>query len=658
LLNHIPGKEQPFLDAVSRHWKIAFLLALGFFHVILTLTILPAHLSIDEAIYHMMARDFPARGLEVFTGYPEYSSREMLHQFMRVYSGRTFSQYPYLFPVLTTPWYFLFGFYGLFLINSLAFAGVVLLVYLLARDLFGDSDLAANSCLVFVLGTYAWEYSQAAWPHMTALLFTTTAFYLAVRSYTSENTAHRLWLAVAAGLVAGFAPGIRLDAILVLGAILMIFLLSRPWRPRETVAVIVGSLPGFALLSWTNSIKFGTFNPLSYGTPIDGYVPTVPWVLAGAGLLGFILLWILTRTPVSRFLKQHWAYALGGVFMAAALALVIPHTRTMVGQISMGMLMMVVDLRFRDPGIIEQALRTTSSGAIVYIFGLKKSLIQSLPYLTALWIPAFRIFRGSSETRSLLMLFALPILLSAFFGFTRDHGGLCLNLRFFLAALPFTSILTAFALREISTEWSVPTGPMVWISAIGLGAAVFFLFVGRNVMDVEGLELPLLNLPLVLAGTLLILVVGGDLLKGSLGSFVRHTAFVILAISLTWASLTAFFYDYPLHSRQRAMNYEMGEKVLPLVPDDAVFFTAPFVDPFLKLVEKPRLRIGFPGRDRFADFPNIVEFYLKSHKRVFAAFPEGFWNELTRGPLSQFSINPLLSMPGCIVAEITRSTAD
>jgi len=35
----------------------------GFLHVAFTLSVTPAHLSIDEAIYHMIVRDFPSNGL-------------------------------------------------------------------------------------------------------------------------------------------------------------------------------------------------------------------------------------------------------------------------------------------------------------------------------------------------------------------------------------------------------------------------------------------------------------------------------------------------------------------------------------------------------------------------------------------------------------------
>jgi hypothetical protein len=281
--------------------------------------------------------------------------------------------------------------------------------------------------------------------------------------------------------------------------------------------------------------------------------------------------------------------------------------------------------------------------------------VQSLPYLGVLWVPIAAVFRGSKDASSLLMLFLLPAMVVAFFAYSRDHGGLCLNLRFFLVALPFTSILTAYALRDVRRTWKVPSSAIVWLSAAGLGGAIFFLLVGRRPPDIQLLEFPLLDLPLILAAVLLVLTMAGGFLKGAAASVVRHVAFALVAVCLSWAGLTAFFYDYPLHARQRAINYDLGAKILDVVPNDSVFFTAPFVDPFLRIVEKNRVRVAFPARDKFADFPKIVAFYLKSETRVFAAFPQQFWEELLRGPIANYRVEPVLSIPGCIVAEITLS---
>jgi hypothetical protein len=115
----------------------------------------------------------------------------------------------------------------------------------------------------------------------------------------------------------------------------------------------------------------------------------------------------------------------------------------------------------------------------------------------------------------------------------------------------------------------------------------------------------------------------------------------------------AFSYDYPRHREQRAKNYSIGGQALQIVPPDSVFFTAPYIDPFLRLIEQDRVRIALPAQDNFADFPKIVEFYLNKGKRVFAIFPNRFWTTLKEGPLAPYRITPVMRFPGSHMAEIS-----
>ncbi len=561
-------------------------------------------------------------------------------------SADRFPQYPYLFPVLTLPFYRLAGFYGLFLFNALAFVGLVALVFAIAFKLFRDRNLALNSCLILILATYAWEYSQAAWPHATAAFFVTAAFYLAVRAYFADTLGPRLLFALAAGLTSGFAPGIRMDAFLVLPCLLLPFLFARPWRPLETVVILAGTLPGIAVLSVTNYIKFGVLSPFSYGTGFGGHTPSVPIglmlllvaVLAGA--------WVLSRSPVVELMKSRKILVIGLAIALAVAAALIPATRALIVKVLSGAYMMIVDLRIHDMNIREPSLERTPGGALVYIGGLKKSLLQSLPYLVALVIPLFALRRRNADSPGLAMLFLMPVATAGFFAYGRDHGGLCLNLRFFLAVLPFTSILAAYAIRDLQQSWGTHIS-MVAATVVAILTAVgFFLLTSELPKSLNDLEFPLLGLPLLMAGFLLVLLIAGELIKVEGVRLLRTTAWVLLIAAMVWSGLVALFYDYPQHRKQRVINYEIGEKVLPLIPPDSMFFTAPFIDPFMRLIEKDRVRIGFPGQDKFEDFPKLVEFHLKAGRRVFAAFPVALWDRLEVGPLRFLRCIPYPSLPG------------
>jgi hypothetical protein len=647
------GGRQPFAIRI----KIVLLGLLLSAHILISLLVtFPGYLSIDESLYHMMSKSYAATGgLEVWTGYREFPSWELSHEYIRVHFGRPVSQYPYLFPVITLPFYHLAGLHGLFLFNSFAFVALVALVFAMAYKLFRDKNLALNSCLILILATYAWEYSQAAWPHATSALFVTAAFYLAVSAYFAETLRSRIFFALTAGFVGGFAPGIRMDAFLVLPCLLLPFLFARPWRPLETAMVLAGTLPGIGVLAVTNYIKFGVLSPFSYGTSFGGHTPSVPLDLVA--LLGGLLAgaWVLTRSPVVERMKKRKILVIGLAIALVAAAALIPVTQNMIVKVLNGAYMMIVDLRIHDINVKEPALERTPGGALVYIGGLKKSLLQSLPYLAALVIPLLALRRRNADFPALAMLFLVPVATAGFFAYGRDHGGLCLNLRFFIAVLPFTSILVAYAIRDMHERWGTHIGAPIWTVVAIFTAGAFFLLTMEFPASLSDLEFPLLGLPLLIAGFLFALLIAGELIKAEGVRLLQTGAYVFLIVAMLWSGLVAFFYDYPLHSRQRVTNYQVGEKLLPLIPPDSMFFTAPYIDPFMRLIEKDRVRIGLPGQDQFKDFPNLVEFHLKAGRRVFAAFPITFWEQLKAGPLKSYTISPILMFPGSFVGEISES---
>ena len=94
------------------------------------------HLSVDEGVYHMMAQSFSTTGgLSVWNGYQEFASPELVLPVLRVHEGLLFPAYPYLFPVLAAPFYWLAGYQGLFIFNALACLGVVALTFVITQKL-------------------------------------------------------------------------------------------------------------------------------------------------------------------------------------------------------------------------------------------------------------------------------------------------------------------------------------------------------------------------------------------------------------------------------------------------------------------------------------------------------------------------------------------
>ena len=86
---------------------------------------------------------------------------------------------------------------------------------------------------------------------------------------------------------------------------------------------------------------------------------------------------------------------------------------------------------------------------------------------------------------------------------------------------------------------------------------------------------------------------------------------------------------------------------------DSIFFTAPYVDPFMRLIEKEHVRMAFPGFDGFKDFPRLLNFQIQTGRRTFAVFPNVVWKQLRAGPLVPYNVTPLIVFPGSLLGEIT-----
>lgn len=149
----------------------------------------PGHLGIDEIVYDLMTRSLYAAGsLDVLNGYRDFASGGFVFPTTFVHDGRLVSQYPAFHSVLALPFYAAAGYRGLFVLNGLAFCGVVWLCYLIAQRIFANRSLSLTACLIFILATYAWDYAQAAWPHSLATLFVAASVYLALLAGQSRGT--------------------------------------------------------------------------------------------------------------------------------------------------------------------------------------------------------------------------------------------------------------------------------------------------------------------------------------------------------------------------------------------------------------------------------------------------------------------------------------
>ncbi len=629
------------------------------FHIVFSLFLNPSgHFSGDEGVYHLMARSFSTTGtLDVWNGFQEFPSPELALWNIRGNEGHLVPPYPYLYPVLAFPFYKLAGLRGLFILNAIAFLGVIWLCYLLARKLFQDRDMAQKACSIFILATYAWEYSQGVWPHALTILFTTGAVYLALEAIHETNSGRSSALAFGAGLAAGFGAGVRLDAILVFPALALPFLFARPSRPIQLLATCVGILPGLIILAITNHLKFGVVSPFSYGSaggPTAGLTPYLP--LLEMGTSAVVGLWALTRIPDSK-LPRNSKIAIAVIVVLLGSFFFAP-LQQFISRLFLGAYQLTVDLRAGNISFVGWGSHTrTADGAIVYFDTLKKSLLQSCPYLTVLLLPLVNIKNQKEAPIGLGCLYLVLLIYIGTFSFFAWHGGLSFNMRYFLPILPFTSILTAYAWKELTCKLNRD-----WIKSSTIGGFIiyivflsFLLFSIKYHLEIQKQEGFYLTLPLLLALSLFFMTTIYLAMGKKGGNVARGITTILLVTSLVWSGLVAFCYDFPRVFAIRSTFAKVSQEVFPVVAPDSILF-ADFPDPLLGLFEKDRLRLAVPSYDNFKDFRPLIDFHLDAGRSVYASFSPETWQLLhARGLLKSLEVLPILKHRYGQLAQIIKS---
>lgn len=577
------------------------------------------HLNVDEGVYHLMVRDFAASGeFWLRNGYEEFPSAELAFPITPSHDGRLVSQYPLLYPILAAPLYALMGYKALFLINASALVGALWLTVWLARSLFPDKSIGAVAGVIFALSTYAWDYALAAMPHALSVLCVLAAVSFAVLALHRLEQRVSLLYALAAGLVVGLSVGIRLDTVFVLAALIAPFLFRVPWRPLHALAIVLGLLPGLFLMATLNEVRFNQFNPLSYGPGKAGNVASLlPYLaLAAVGTSALAAIWFATRPRFQPLLRDNrrllmWLLvALGGV------VILVPQVSALTWRLLDGVFQLVVDFRVRDPGWQEPGLSRAPGGGMVYLGGLKKSLLQSCPYLVSLAIPAWMLWRGPRSRPAIAMLFLVPLSYIGVYGFFAWHGGQGLNLRYFLPTLPFLAILTAYAWRELTdgftNQWDR------WFAIVGLAIlAVYAVVALPRRLELSEQETLYLSFPLVLSALLLGLVLLHIAGVSARIHALKKLTVLVLCAALFWPRIVTFAYDLPASYRKREVRAEFAQTLASAMAEDSLIFVSS-AGPFFGLFEHPGVRIATPSRDDFEDFEAIARYHMAADRAVYA----------------------------------------
>lgn len=584
----------------------------------------PGPLSVDEVTYLLSMRSLAmGNGIEIWNGFEELASPELAPAWIKVVNGRLVSQYPDFFALGVLPFYQLFGFKGLFLANTLAFLGVVTLTWSLAKNHFGVA--VARLSLALLLGsTFAVEYAVSAWPHMISALCVLSVLVLLDPSQTESSPRVRTAKAFLAGLIGGYGLGVRFDVAFGLAGISCALLLIRPPRWREVASMCVGLVPGLLGLALLNAAKFGQFTPFTYGPKYYGpgsssVRSSTDWVwLTIFALLATLLSLGSTRLRPAMASKNgvRWAIAM----IVAMSALFVPQTRSALRDLSKGSAELVVDMRARDIDRVDPASMRTSKGAVVYFGSLKKAFLQSCPWLPLAWL-GLRQGRKTQNHRLLAVLLSVPVAFVLPYSFFAWDGGLALNQRYFIPALPMLAILGGLGLANLSPSF----GTKLTHSVAGVGVAALLLYAAlqwleRTRVSTEGL---LLTMPLVLSGAL-VLAIG-------LG---RHRFASAMAIwSCGMAAVSCLGYDLPRTLEFRSFHARIGAAATRAINEDALIFSEPAELAATAVNGAARIRLANPSKDAYRSFRELIDFHLSRGHTVLLALDRRRLDQLQKSDL-------------------------
>lgn len=615
--------------------KVVVLLValIGHFYITFDVTA-PGRLNGDEGVYHRMIETFVRDGeLTFWNGLEELPSRELRPYATKVLNERLVPQYPHIFVFLAAPLYLVMGIKALYVISAVSFIGSILLTFLFAQKVFRDKDLAINTCLILVFATFYWEYSQAAWPHALTVFLAVGAVYTCYLALDETRLQFSSLFAVLSGVLLGLGIGSRLDVVFIVPTLIMLVLMNHERWLRTAILVLLGLAPSLLLLAWTNDIKFGTWNPFSYGPQEwDGSVTRIQayWTMAALGLMAIVALWAATRSSVQAWISEHMRLSIVLLVLILAVALLVPPMRALILKLADGFHTIVLDLRAMpiETGFGRDAFQRGPTGGVFTPFnGVKKALLQSCPYLVLIALPLVAVFTRPKDRSMLLVLFVAFLSFVLVFSFLKWHGGSPLHMRYILPGIPFAAILVAYAWRDLSDF--VGGRGAVLLVGVGILCLMGFSVLVNDTADKDSAERVLLVLPLMFAFALLVLLTLFLLSRDRYRKVFAVATATMAVACFVWAGVVALIYDYPRTLVLRQLNAEIAALAKAHVEPNSLLFLPSFY-PFSTYIETEGVRFAAPSFDNFEGFRELAEFHLAAGRPVYLFMDDYFRSNAER----------------------------
>ncbi|MFT6773411.1 MAG: hypothetical protein ACJA1L_001121, partial [Paracoccaceae bacterium] len=433
---------------------------------------------IDEVVYYMGAEALWSGGsLTVENGFADFGSKDLKLLLLSKGPGGLTPQYPIGLTALGAPLVGALGPRGLIVLNALAAAATLFAARELAWRMFGDARVALAAPLLLAFASFWPEYAFGMWPHSLALCGVTLAFALALAALQRPERA--AGLAFASGMAAGCAFLFRIDAMLALPAIAALAILRAPRPVAMLAAGAAGLAPALVAAALVNGAKFGTFNPLSYGSDTGSlslakHLPALMAAALGLGLLAAL-------RHLDRRQGRLLLLALGAALLAGAA--LVPQLGGGLVRVAHGARALLIDatvITDSRSGVVPMA-----DGTLLFWGIAKKALGQSLPWLGLLAALPFLPGRDGRRDAYLLCLIAVVAGLAPFLP-GAWHGGLGANMRYLLPLLPLLAALFARIWLDLAMRGGAARQCAVIGAVIGVGAVWMHLKYGAGGMAGAG----------------------------------------------------------------------------------------------------------------------------------------------------------------------------
>jgi len=622
----------------KNEYKIIFLsiffLNLGF------ILYIPGLFSIDDVTYFLMAHSLVKdHSFAIWNGFDEFKSQYFGIFEPVFYKDKMYGKYPPLYPIISYPFYSLFGLNGLFYLNIIAFSATIFILYKFTNQLFGNNSLSLGVCIVYSFCTFSFEYAIGLWPHMLSVSLALSSYYFFEKSFRPEGKNLNSFFLFFSGLLIGISIGIRVQNVISIGIISLTILVFSKERAKHLAIFLIGALPSFSTIGYINYYRFGSIDPFSYGhykgKNIKIFFDYPELLLLFTSF--FLFFYIIFRCKdIILLTKKNLAKSILSILSILILIILLADPKWTFFNFLKNIYANLIDLSVwlnRDLGGNQRV-------DITYYGHIKKSLLQSCPFLIlslfAPWIMEKTFFDKRKIFLLLPAFFIQLMFISSFF----FHGGFAFNIRYALELLPFAVILSCYTIKDIE----------ITISQIILAAIFSITIIIQNKFSSnEALwkQTSILYLPLFLSAILFLLLVSKRFSKSN---SMKYIFGLIVLLSFAYGMVMGFTEDLLDSRRIRKEHYNITKDLNKKIKNNSLILME--VDKTVSIVaikEEKKVRIALKGR-QYADLINFylekkIPVYLISDKQTYLLIEKDYSNyDIKNIPSEYFILYEILGI--------------